>query len=245
MLCLRLIAATTGALITALAGAAHAADMPRDLPPLPAPPPPLPVDWQNWGWYLRGDAGWYSGVIGGAQGVPGFADPTNNKLGTGITAGGGAGIKTRWLRTDFTIDYASPAKYNGTIAAPDDVTAKIQSLTFLFNGYIDLGTWYRITPYIGAGAGPALVRVGSYQNSAPPFAGSPSHSQWNFAYAGMAGIGWAITPNTMIDVGYRYLNVGNVNSPSDANGSMTFKSVGAHEVRVGLRWSFDDLREFQ
>jgi len=245
MPCLRWMAATTGALITALAGAAHAADMPHDRPPLPAPPPPPAIDWQNWGWYLRGDVGWYSGILGGVTGVPGFADPSNNKLGTGITAGGGAGIKTRWLRTDLTIDYASPAKYTGTSAAPNDVTAKIQSLAVLFNGYFDLTTWYRMTPYIGAGAGTALVRVSNYQNPAPPFTGAPTSSQWNFAYAGMAGIGWAVTPNATIDLGYRYLNVGNVKSPSDANGAMTFRNVGAHEVRVGLRWSFDDLREFQ
>jgi opacity protein-like surface antigen len=46
----------------------------------------------------------------------------------------------------------------------------------------------------------------------------------------------------MVDVGYRYLNIGNVKTASDAFGDMTFKNVGAHEVRVGLRWSFDDLR---
>jgi opacity protein-like surface antigen len=45
----------------------------------------------------------------------------------------------------------------------------------------------------------------------------------------------------MVDLGYRYINFGDTKSGADASGSMTFKNVAAHEVRVGLRWSFDDL----
>ncbi len=62
--------------------------------------------------------------------------------------------------------------------------------------------------------------------------------QWNLAYAGMAGIAFPISPNAMVDVGYRYLNIGDVKISSDAVGAMTFRNVAAHELRVGLRWSF-------
>ena len=46
----------------------------------------------------------------------------------------------------------------------------------------------------------------------------------------------------LIDIGYRYLNIGDVKTGNDAFGVMTFKNVAAHEARVGLRWSFDELR---
>jgi opacity protein-like surface antigen len=57
----------------------------------------------------------------------------------------------------------------------------------------------------------------------------------------MAGVGYAIGPNLMVDVGYRYIDFGDANTNTDSFGDMTFRNVAAHEVRVGLRWSFDDL----
>src|SRR4051794_23674361 len=153
-------------------GLANAADMPGLPPPLAVPVVPV-VDWLGSGWYVRGDLGWRSGLIDGADAPRGFIDPINNTLGKGIVGGGGVGIKSRWFRTDWTVDYASPATYSGTAAAPNDVRAKIQSFNILFNGYFDLGTWHRLTPYIGGGAGAALVRVSDYQSVVtPPLTGN-------------------------------------------------------------------------
>lgn len=229
-----------GALVVMLiAATAHAADMPGLPPPLPAPPPPSPV-WFNGGWYVRGDLGWRWGLIGDVRG-PGAIDPGENRLGNGLTVGGGAGLKTRFLRTDFTIDYAAPVNYTGSAVASDDTHAKISSLNVLFNGYLDLGTWYHLTPYIGAGAGAAYVKATDFESTAlPP---SEDHGRWNFAYAGMAGVAWAVAPNVQIDFGYRYLNVGD--AKTGGPNATTFKNVAGHEFRVGLRWSFDDLREFR
>jgi opacity protein-like surface antigen len=239
--------------VSAIAGAlaaqittTMAADMPGTLPPPGYPTrivertPPL-FD-ANLGWYLRGDIGYAFGRIDSAQSVPGFPNPTASKLGNGYFGGVGGGFKSKWLRTDVTFDYNSALKYTGTIAAPGDVTAKMTAWSALFNGYIDLGTWYRMTPYIGAGAGAAMVNVSDYASTAaPPFAGGLSRAQWNFAWAGMAGIGFVISPNTVIDLGYRYINFGDAKTGTDASGAMTFKNLAAHEVRIGLRWSFDDF----
>jgi opacity protein-like surface antigen len=222
---------------------AHAADMP-DYRTAPLPPPQYkaPLLELNTGWYLRADLGAHWGIINRAQAAPPFADPTDSSLGKGYTAGLGGGIKTSWARTDVTIDYASPVNYTGTTLTPGDTTAKIQATTALFNGYLDLGTWYHVTPYVGAGAGVAYAHVYDYVSAgAPPFTGNTSKKQWNFAWAGMAGIAVDISHNLMVDLGYRYLNIGDVGTASDAFGAMTFKNVAAHEVRVGLRWSFDDL----
>ena len=182
------------------------------------------------------------GTIQGAQSASGFPSPTDNKLDGAFVAGVGAGIKTQWLRTDFTVDYSAPMKYQGTIVSPGDTTAKISAVSTMFNGYIDLGTWYHATPYIGAGAGAAYLTASDYSSTAaPPFSGDTKHSQWNFAWAVMAGVGYVIGPNLMVDVGYRYINFGDVRTNADTFGAMTFKNIAANEVRIGLRWSFDDL----
>jgi opacity protein-like surface antigen len=98
-----------------------------------------------------------------------------------------------------------------------------------------------MTPYIGAGAGASYVRVTDYAGPNPPLDGS-GRNQWKFTWAGMAGVAIEISHNLMIDVGYRYINFGDVTTGSDALGATSFKNVAAHEARVGLRWSFDDLR---
>ncbi|MFN3657153.1 MAG: outer membrane protein [Pseudolabrys sp.] len=218
-----------------------AADMPRDeLPPPVYRPEPKPiVSWLS-GWYLRGDVGYAWGTMGGADSSAGI-DPTDNKLGGSFVGGVGAGIKTEWLRTDVTLDYTAPLKYQGTIVGDGDTTAKVSAITALFNGYLDLGTWYRATPYIGAGAGAARVNVSDFVRGVPAFTGDSSHAQWKFAWAVMGGVGYRIAPNMLVDLGYRYVNFGDVTTASDALGSLTLKNIAAHEVRVGLRWSFDDL----
>ena len=182
--------AVSGSALALSSALAQAADMPEYPPPLPQYRSSL-ID-ANSGWYLRGDLGAHWGLIGGADSVS-PPNPANNILGSGMTASLGAGIKSSWLRTDVTIDYASPVKYQGTVAAAGDTTAKIQATTALLNGYIDLGTWYRITPYIGGGAGVAYTRISDYVGTAaPPVPGEPAKNRWNFAWAGMAGAAFPI-----------------------------------------------------
>lgn len=218
-----------------------AADMPGSYSRDPLPIPERSRSDGNFGWYLRGDLGYHWGLIDGARSSAGI-NPSTNKLDSGIDGGLGVGIKSRWLRTDVTVDYFSPFKYKGTVATPDDVSAKMSAWSALFNGYLDLGTWYRLSPYIGGGAGVVRMHSADYASTvAPPFTAGLTNDQWNFAWAGMAGVGFAISSNLMVDAGYRYINFGDVKSAADAAGYMTFKNIAAHEVRVGLRWSFDDL----
>jgi opacity protein-like surface antigen len=220
---------------------AMAADMPKGYPPLPPPESPLLRSSEPGGWYVRGDLGYGWGLTNNAQSAPGFPDPTSNSLGNAPTGGLGFGIKRGWIRTDVTADYLSDMKYRGTVATPDDVTAKMSAWSVLVNGYLDLGSWYRVSPYIGGGVGTARVKTSDYQSVvSPPFTGG-SNAQWNFAWAAMAGVGITVSSNLIADIGYRYLNLGDAKSATDASGTMTFKNIAAHEVRVGLRWSFDDL----
>jgi opacity protein-like surface antigen len=222
---------------------AWAADMPGS-EPLPVPERrSYTLEAFSSGWYLRGDIGYRWGALNNAVSAAPFLDPTDSRLGQTMVGTLGIGIKSRWLRTDLTVDVAGAQKYRGTIAAADDVTARIRTTSILFNGYFDLGSWYRLTPYVGAGAGLTNVRVSDYQSLlSPPFASTGSHSQWNFTVAGMAGVAWQVAPNVMIDLGYRYLNFGNAATEADAFGAMTFKNIAAHEVRLGVRWSFDDFQ---
>lgn len=232
--------AIVGALITPLS-TVLAADMPGVFPSLAAPVE-HPQFFDLSGWYLRADAGYAWGHVDSAETTVGYPSPGASDVGDGFIADVGAGLRSHWLRTDVTVDYTSPLKYTGTAVTDGDVTAKISAVSALLNGYIDLGTWYGVSPYVGAGAGVGYVTASDYASTtAPPFSGG-DHSQWNFNWAAMAGLGYALTPNLMLDLGYRYLNFGDAKTASDAFGETTFKNVAAHELRVGVRWRFDDGR---
>ena len=221
-----------------LGGSAIAADMPGTwLPPAPALPS-IPGLGAASNWYVRGDLGYAWFGVDRAVSVQGFPSPSDNALDRTAVIGGGVGYKGPWLRTDVTLDY-SASGYRGTILAPADARAKVSALTALFNGYLDLGTWYGLTPYLGAGAGVSQIKVTDYVSAvSPPFAQGLSNTQWKFAWAFMGGTAYSITPNLAVDVGYRYLNLGDVSTASDASGDMTLKNLAAHEVRVGVRWEF-------
>ena len=111
------------------------------------------------GWYLRADLGERWGFLTAADTPSPFINPTTEKSGMATMGGLGAGFRYKWVRADFTVDYATKQKYEGTAVTSGDVTAKMQTSTGLFNVYADLGTWYRFTPYIGAGIGAARVTV--------------------------------------------------------------------------------------
>ncbi|HZP79229.1 MAG TPA: outer membrane protein [Pseudolabrys sp.] len=223
------------------AASARAADVPQlPPPPIGAPIEKRPVYREDFstGWYLRGDLGYAWPNISSATASTG-SGLNASTLGKQYDVGFGVGIKSRWFRSDVTIDYASPFNYTGSLATSGDTTAKIQATSVLLNAYADLGTWYRLTPYIGVGVGAANVRLTSV--SQPGFTGPTSANRWNLAWAAMAGVGWTVAPNLVIDFGYRFRSVGDAKSAGDAVGNLTFKNITANEVRVGLRWSFDDL----
>lgn len=253
-----------GAVAIGAVSAAHAADL--DLPPPPqveAPPPPVVS-----GWYLRGDVGAaintnsvYSTF---APGV--FVDHPSfdqQSLSTTASLGGGVGYQfNNWFRADVTGEYFLPASYQAIqsygptfCAAPggrcfDGYTAKISEAVGLANGYFDIGTWWGVTPYIGGGVGLADVFINGLHDTdlddITAFGTASDSSSWHFAWALMAGVSYSITPNLILDFGYRYLNLGTVASnPIICNGSCTFEvqhyRLASQDIRVGLRYVFADI----
>lgn len=227
---------------------AHAADI---IQPIIPPPAPVPVVEVGGGLYLRGDVG-----------VKIYADPSvtfnntdyvRNRIDTTATIGGGIGYKfNNWLRADITGDYEPPAGFHGHLICVacagggfSDEFAKIAATTVLANAYVDLGNWAGFTPYIGGGVGAAFVQVSNYHfvnpNGTTGVVGG--NGQWNFAWAAMAGVSYDLTPSLALDLNYRYLSLGEVDTkPFTAQGvtqPIHFKDLAAHEVRLGLRYMFN------
>lgn len=253
------VAATFG--LAAFSSAVSAADMPVEYPPIIEAPEPMPLPAVG-GWYLRGDIGYkYYQAPEASFDVPWGSIGNNGNLGDEKLLGAadfgvGVGYKFNdYLRSDLTLDYETPAKFKGSVycdAAPCGAvgtwnateSAKITAYSALANVYADLGDFNGLKPYIGAGAGASYLRTSDVKSGGKDTntgAYPKGEGKWNFAWALMAGVEYPINERLSLDLGYRYLNLGDAKTGSieDGSGNLTrvnYENIQAHEVRVGLRY---------
>jgi opacity protein-like surface antigen len=127
----------------------------------------------------------------------------------------------------------------------DPLHTKLTTYTMMFNAYKDFGSFGGLTPYVGAGAGLAYNRLGdiSFTETTTRHNKIIGNDQLAFAWSLMAGVGFQLSDRAVLDVGYRYLDMGKVDSQTidDArnhNPRVRFDDLIAHEVKVGIRYHF-------
>jgi len=252
-------------------------------PPVIAPPPPIivqPAASDSYsGWYLRGDIGLSS------QSFSDFGHTQTANFGTftwpaswtiqqkdlkdTMTFGIGVGYQfNSWLRFDVTGEYRQSTKGKAvgsyTEFCPggtcfDEYDFDHQASVVLANVYLDLGTWWCFTPFVGVGLGAAyhtfdsMTDLGLVGNQSPGFGySSGSSHDWTFAYAIHAGVSYDVTRNFKVELAYRYLNLGSpdtgiINCSNSGCGGATggpqafytLNDLTANEFRFGVRWLFD------
>ena len=271
-----LIAAGAASLMST---AVFAADMPIMPPPQMAYAPP-PVQQDFGGWYLRGDIGMTNTQaklhVNAYDTLP--ANAVLNQYGHGFDSGMLYGIGVgyqfnNWFRADITGQYRGKSNFSGTdlltfpwgggtASGIDNYNASKSEWLVLANGYVDLGTWWCVTPFIGAGVGAARVSISGFTDtgvsnanftglgapvvSGPPvasFATAGSASTWNFAWALHAGLGYRISPNVTLELAYSYVNLGDgvtgVASTFDGSAGghvFQFHDITSNDVKLGVRW---------
>jgi len=261
------------------------------------------------GWYIRGDTSW---AFDKAPLLSSTLTYSDNQVRNNWSVDLGAGYKfNNWFRSDLTLGAWGPQRASGSqsvncyssinnvvdangnsvgvYAIPNSCNANqqadIKKYAMLLNGYVDLGTWYGVTPFIGAGVGAALVEQESsvtytnasdgspYNanlvlpvgvNSNPTFLQGPALTQklnpqpvinygvqnwnrsyrtikYNFAWALMAGFAYNLTENATLELGYRYVNFGQITGTDSVTGAPISKNLSAQEVRLGLRYLIDGM----
>ncbi|HED30367.1 MAG TPA: porin family protein [Prosthecochloris aestuarii] len=109
--------------------------------------------------------------------------------------------------------------------APVNSAVTLETLTFMGNAYIDFGLPSApVTPYIMGGIGLASVNF--------------DHDDWSeddsvFAWQAGAGVGITILPNLMLDLGYRYVAMGDPEVTVD--GYKVKYELDSHTAVAGLR----------
>jgi opacity protein-like surface antigen len=245
---------------------------------VPIMPQPVEVS----GWYLRGDIGFSNQKVGSLfnSNYSNFTSVTNIDKGFDAAPLFGLGIGyafNHWLRFDVTGEYRGAANFKGLdigtlpacntgpgpCFADDRYTASKSEWTFLFNGYVDLGTWYNFTPFVGAGVGVSRNTISNFGDfttcldssaclgpgpngggGSDAFAGTAS--TWNFAWALHAGLAYQLSRNVTLELAYRYIDLGNARSgdviafdgTNNINNPMEFHHLTSNDVKLGLRFNF-------
>lgn len=234
--------------------AAHAADY---VEPRAEMPPEVVYEEVPYGnWYIRGDMNYHWSKLRGTEYItygccvpdPGTDDFDETSLKGSLSLGGGVGYRiTPYLRTDFTADYWFKSDFRGTssgtcggVPCTSSDESSYEALLLMANAYADLGTYYGITPYVGAGVGGAYLMWDDLENDIGFVTTHEGADNWRFAWSLMAGASYCLTNDIDLDLGYRFTQIsgGRMFEQAGGVGPGFDDGLNVHEVRAGLRYNF-------
>jgi opacity protein-like surface antigen len=200
------------------------------------------------GWYLRGDVAYLpeksyrnADFAFNAASYDENEDPVFASIGFGYHL-------NDYLRAEMNLGYLpgneiSVGYDDGTIAASGSL--KNHAWSGMVNGYVDLGTYVGITPYIGAGAGILQSKrslSASYfsddGDDTNDFVMHDNKTQYSFAYTLNAGLAYKLSKNISVDLGYQYFSAPDAEyvTAEDLDSYPIRKGISNHQVKVGLRY---------
>ncbi len=256
---------------TLVSGVAFAADY---------TPPPV-VDFQpeyeaefGGNLYLRGFVGFTNQRVDHLDNVlfqTGNFETLNSEFEAGGLVGGAIGYRfNEWFRAELSAEYRMRTAYDGLdrydgnrdgdfADNPDDgtnrYTADKSEYVVMANAFLDLGSYHGISPYVGAGAGASYTMIDNFVDTNTPRGGvayAADNGEWNFAWALHAGVGFEVNDRVTLDLGYRYMHLGDGSTgdviaytgTNTVNNPTQFNDMSSHDVVFGLRYdlgSFDSM----
>jgi opacity protein-like surface antigen len=125
---------------------------------------------------------------------------------------------------------------------------KVGLQTLMANAWVDIPTGTSFKPYLGGGIGWGFIHhkssVSTFNNLDPDDVTDhgASKTSTNFAWSLGGGLGYDLTQNWTVDLGYRYIDAGKSNvSIRDGDDDPWMKSkvsVQSHDIMMGLRYTF-------
>lgn len=203
---------------------------------------------QSSGCYLRSDVGVAFGTTAEAEyRVGSSTDVADEDFDTGYFFESGYGCSfTRRLRAELVAGYNAEREFTGDGLNPGIDISGVSHYTLMANFYWDLGKFRRFRPYIGAGVGFSYNIMDEwYQQGTTSRA--PGDEDLAFAWSLMAGFGYQLTPRTTFDLGYRYMNFGDVSSErvdstNSPNPPFYINDMGTHQIKAGLRYQLGPVQ---
>lgn len=124
-----------------------------------------------------------------------------------------------------------------------NLKTSIRLQTLMANLWVDIPTGTAFKPYLGGGIGWAFIgyRAAADEGSDEEEAVTSNAHKTNFAWSLGGGLGYDITDNWAVDLGYRYINAGSVRKNFTDTGIIVYskiKRVESHDIMVSLRYTF-------
>src|SRR3954466_9854116 len=252
-------AASAAGFVALLATGAIAADMPQ--------PPPIyipQIEEVASGWYLRGDIGMSNQRVKSLCNVlynTASVTTVHKDFDSRMTFGLGVGYQwNNWLRTDITGEYRGKTSFHGfdIVRAPgfigtDEYHGNKSEWLALANVYVDLGTWWCVTPFIGAGIGVSYNTISNFMDintATNGVAYGATASKTNFAWAVHAGLSYKVNSQLSLEFAYRYVNLGDALSgdlvtytgTNTVYNPMEFRQISSHDLKFGVRWMLEPVQ---
>lgn len=151
----------------------------------PVDPAPVVVG----GWYLRGHLGMSNQRLGSMEhelfdvvALHEFVD--EGSFDSAPLAGVGIGYQfNEWLRMDGIVEYRGKADFSaldrydgdgdGVFDNTNDYDGAKSEWLLMANAYVDIGDWYGVKPYVGAGIGASRNTISGFRDINVPMAASP------------------------------------------------------------------------
>jgi opacity protein-like surface antigen len=239
------IALTLAAAMISVALPSYAADYD---PPIVIEDAPeyVPVEVGS-GWYLRGDVG-YSWEHPFKDHVTGVSDAFYSDRHSPVSFSVGMGYHFNdWIRTELNIGFISSDRATLAFSDADEIaSARIENEVWsgMASGFVDLGTFAGVTPYIGGGIGLAYGKRSlefDYSNSTDPtldFSDFDRRRNYSVAYSLGAGVAYQMTKNLSVDLGYQYFNAPGLEyaTITGVDSYAIRKGIDSHQVKLGLRY---------
>jgi len=218
--------------------------------------------------YIRGDLGGafstHTKLTDTDSGAP------NASLGTTSLAGddgnsflmeGGLGLQlNQYFRVDGTVTAMPFIHFNSTDGAQPKGNGAAESSVGLINVYLELnkvfnGLFAGSEPYIDGGLGAAYNQFDhfTYTDQSNNTTSLSSNGHFDMAWAVGAGVGFPITRDLKLDVSYRFLSLGyletgpteKIYNGTDLGATTQSKALlQAHTIMIGLRYTFYRLDMF-
>ncbi|MDK9723217.1 MAG: OmpA family protein [Rhodospirillales bacterium] len=159
-------------------------------------------------------SGFYTGLMGGYT-ILQDADVTGGGVNANVDFDNGFGVlgavgydygRFSWgnLRTEIELGYrrngADSISGSNTTVGVGGLSGDVSALSGMINGLWDMPVNFPVRPYLGAGIGVARINVDNVSRAT----GFVDDSDVQFAYQGIAGLGWEITNNWRANLDYRY-----------------------------------------
>ncbi|MGA9377688.1 MAG: P44/Msp2 family outer membrane protein, partial [Phormidium sp.] len=188
------------------------------------------------------DRGFYISITPGVMFGYGFETVSSTvvsseyKTDTGFSVSGALGYKLRDIRVEAEFTYArndaKEREFNDGTSVR--IGGYFQTFAYMLNAYYDIPLTKRFRPYIGGGLGAATFSAEDIvEVNTPRFSGSNTA----FAYQFKAGIGYQVTDNVNVFIGYRLLGISGQDFESGVD-RLEGRSFTTNSLQFGARIVF-------